>query len=291
LFDGQNPVQELSNSAVVANLLTGLEIDEVFDRATTASGMTQFRLTDILGSAIALTSAIGDVEGETTYEPFGATMSQGVSSTYSQFTARDNDETSLYYYRARYYSPELQRFISEDPIRFNGGVNFFSYVNNDPVNYTDPKGLFIYSYHRDSMQRMAIAVGCSAVSSEQLSRMAGNADWYPSWRESQDPSNNFRHAMCRPGESPKGGGLALERFIDSEVNSCTARGLANAVHAAQDSAAGGHKGCQETPNGKFAWMVHIWQDVFPSLSDVSAADVHTLKIFSRYKNACGCLCR
>lgn len=50
--------------------------------------------------------------------------------------------TGLYYYRARYYSPSLQGFISEDPIRFYGrDVNFYSYVRNSPVNLIDPTGL------------------------------------------------------------------------------------------------------------------------------------------------------
>jgi len=45
------------------------------------------------------------------------------------------------YYRARYYDPKIGRFISEDPIGFEGGVNFFAYVHNNPANRTDPMGL------------------------------------------------------------------------------------------------------------------------------------------------------
>ncbi len=45
------------------------------------------------------------------------------------------------YYRARYFEPKLGRFLSEDPIGFAGGVNFYNYVLNDPVNLTDPFGL------------------------------------------------------------------------------------------------------------------------------------------------------
>jgi uncharacterized protein RhaS with RHS repeats len=35
----------------------------------------------------------------------------------------------------------LQRFISEDPIRFNGGTNFYAYVLNNPMRLVDPDGL------------------------------------------------------------------------------------------------------------------------------------------------------
>ena len=58
-----------------------------------------------------------------------------------QYTGRENDNTGLYYYRARYYSSYLKRFISEDPIGLMGGVNFYSYVNNSSINWTDPLGL------------------------------------------------------------------------------------------------------------------------------------------------------
>jgi len=50
-------------------------------------------------------------------------------------------ETSLYYYRARYYDPQAGRFVSEDPVRFDGGVGFYRYVRNDPVLLKDPTGL------------------------------------------------------------------------------------------------------------------------------------------------------
>lgn len=45
------------------------------------------------------------------------------------------------YYRARYYDQGTGRFVSEDPTGFKAGVNFYSYVTNDPVDQTDPSGL------------------------------------------------------------------------------------------------------------------------------------------------------
>jgi len=59
-----------------------------------------------------------------------------------QYTARESDpETGLYYYRARYYDPAAGRFLSEDPIRFFGGHNFYRYVRNGPTDFRDPLGL------------------------------------------------------------------------------------------------------------------------------------------------------
>jgi RHS repeat-associated protein len=45
------------------------------------------------------------------------------------------------YYRARYYDPNAGRFLSEDPIGFGGGTDFYTYVLNNPTDYIDPRGL------------------------------------------------------------------------------------------------------------------------------------------------------
>ncbi|KAA8919498.1 hypothetical protein CEK64_12140, partial [Xanthomonas sontii] len=50
--------------------------------------------------------------------------------------------SGLYYYRARYYQPNLGRFISEDPIRLSGGINSYAYVNGNPAALVDPYGLW-----------------------------------------------------------------------------------------------------------------------------------------------------
>ena len=78
-----------------------------------------------------------------TYDPFGNPSSTGTSSSNTQqYTGRETDGTGLQYNRARYYSPTLQRFISEDPSGFGGGdPNLYAYVGNDPINATDPSGV------------------------------------------------------------------------------------------------------------------------------------------------------
>ncbi len=140
LYDGLTPVQELSGTTPTANMLTGLGIDEYFTRSDSA-GIRNL-LTDALGSTIALTDTSGTQQIQYTYEPFGKTTTTGAANSNSlQYTGRENDGTGLIYYRARYYHPGLQRFISEDPIGFAGGdSNLYAYVGNNPTNFIDPFG-------------------------------------------------------------------------------------------------------------------------------------------------------
>jgi RHS repeat-associated protein len=140
LYDGLNPVQELQAGIPSANLLTGLGIDEYFQR-TDSAGARDF-LTDTLGSTLALADATGAIQTSYTYEPFGNTAVSGASSANPfQFTSRENDGTGLYFYRSRYYSPMYQRFAAQDPLDFGGGdANLYSYVANSPLEFTDPTG-------------------------------------------------------------------------------------------------------------------------------------------------------
>jgi len=137
--DGANVAQELSGSSPIANLLSG-GVDEVFTR-TDSVGTANF-LTDALGSPINMTNSSGSSLAQYVYEPFGNTTLVSGSSTNSyEYTGRENDGTGLYFYRARYYSPTLQRFISEDPIGLRGGINFYAYTSNDPTLYVDSFGV------------------------------------------------------------------------------------------------------------------------------------------------------
>ncbi len=92
---------------------------------------------------MALSDSTGAVPTSYTYTPFGApSLSGSATSNAFDYTGRENDGTGLHYYRARYYHPGLQRFVSEDPVEFAGGdVNLYTYARNDPLNLADPDGL------------------------------------------------------------------------------------------------------------------------------------------------------
>src|SRR5207247_3615322 len=77
------------------------------------------------------------------YTAFGELTNSPTDPNPFQYTGRENDGTGLMYYRARYYAPQWGRFLSEDPIGFEGGINQYAYCGNNPVNGTDPGGLQI----------------------------------------------------------------------------------------------------------------------------------------------------
>ena len=97
-------------------------------------------LPDALGSTIRLTDSAATKLVDYTYEPYGKTSADAGSTNAFQYTGRENDGTGLYYYRARYMSPVMGRFVSEDPIGLAGGWNIYSYVAGNPISYKDPEG-------------------------------------------------------------------------------------------------------------------------------------------------------
>ncbi len=140
VYDGLTPIQE-KQGATTTNLLTGPGIDEYLARSDGTT--TRYFLPNHLGSTIALADSAGTLTTRYTYSPFGETTQSGEgSSNPFQYTGRENDGTGLYYYRARYYDPRIQRFITSDPIGLRGGLNTYTYVRNNPLRYIDPWGLF-----------------------------------------------------------------------------------------------------------------------------------------------------
>jgi RHS repeat-associated protein len=141
-YDGDNLVEETNSAGTVVARYEGTQnIDEPL--AMLRSGATSYYHADGLGSITSLSNAAGALAQTYTFDSFGEqTASSGSLTNPFRFTARDFDsETNLQFSRARYYDPNVGRFLSEDPFAFGGGINFYAYVGNDSTNFTDPLGL------------------------------------------------------------------------------------------------------------------------------------------------------
>lgn len=138
-YDGQDVVLDQSTGGGTVTYLNGPGIDNKVRQTSSSTGVSYY-LTDHLGSTVALTNSSGNVVEQLTYDSFG--NSTASSLTRYTYTGREFDaDTGLYYYRARWYDPQVGRFISEDPIGFLGGdFNLYAYVVNNPANFRDPTG-------------------------------------------------------------------------------------------------------------------------------------------------------
>gem|GEM_PF-3855451 len=101
---------------------------------------------DHLGSSSVLTNSSGTVVENTTYDPWGEVKAGGTQDKF-QYTGQEKDsETGLNYYNARYYNSHIRRFTQPDDVIANPynpqELNRYSYVNNNPLTYTDPTGHF-----------------------------------------------------------------------------------------------------------------------------------------------------
>ncbi|MBA4373205.1 MAG: hypothetical protein C0402_10140 [Thermodesulfovibrio sp.] len=142
LYDGEDILQAIENGVPTVSYIRTLNIDEPLARVELAINVVRYYHADALGSIIGLSNESGQMVTSYAYDAFGQVAPSGeMSDNPFQYTGRENDGTGLYFYRARYYSPELQRFISEDPIGLIGGTNLYVYVENNPTNRNDPLGL------------------------------------------------------------------------------------------------------------------------------------------------------
>lgn len=114
--------------------------------AIQAASNSYYYLDDGRGNVTGLIDAINlnQVVARYSYTPFGEELtSSGTVFNPVRFAGRELDsETGFYYNRARYYHPRYGRFLSEDPIGLAGGVNPYLYAGADPMNSSDPSGLF-----------------------------------------------------------------------------------------------------------------------------------------------------
>jgi RHS repeat-associated protein len=143
-YDGLDRIAEYDGSnALLRRYVHGPNIDEPLVWYE-GSGTTdrRFLSSDERGSVISVTDGSGTVLALNRYDEFGQPQA-GNMGAFGYTGQAWLSGIDAWYYKARVYDPEPGRFLQPDPIGYDGdGPNLYAYVLNDPVNFTDPFGLF-----------------------------------------------------------------------------------------------------------------------------------------------------
>ena len=181
-------------------------------RHTAATGASVFYTFDERGNVAQRLDSGGNILSTDLYDAFGnrtgtttpATTSSGDPWGFGgQWGYQTDNETGLVLCTNRYYDPQQGRFLTRDPMGYGGGVNLYSYTQNNPVNYVDPSGyigLDELEYEAQGLPPGArnlanaglLAIGLGVIAYEGL-RNVHWPSWNPPWSH---PTTAF------PGEIP-----------------------------------------------------------------------------------------
>jgi len=178
---------------------------------------------------------------------------------------------------ARYYNPTLQRFISEDPIGFNGGdVNLYAYVWNSPTNFLDPVGEFGWPRH---VQITNDALALAGLSPDPgMAQQVAAVDTRPGSQGTDSDATNT-HAMSgiTTGRKPhrQSCSEAYQATQDQIAQDVRNGDLTKALHTIQDPYSPSHYGFQFWDGG-WGWFHipsagHMYGDFFPPQSAIDGA--------------------
>lgn len=259
--------------------LEGPGLDEIYGKLA-STGATSY-LRDALGSIVAVSNTSATTTSSYAYSSYGSTAITGTADSPFQYTGRENDAgTNLYYYRARYYSPQLGRFISEDPIELNGGINAYAYADGNPISLTDPNGLFASPWHFGITLIAAHDAGFSWGGSLTIA-------WYSVTTDigTQGIDDANIHSMAIGGPHPQSVADARagsQAYVDSQFNLFTLQGAGNAAHTLADACASGHR--FQTWNGGWPSFTHEIGDWFPSYQAVAGAYSSAYSALWQFRN-------
>jgi RHS repeat-associated protein len=151
VYDGDQCVADTDASGNPLRVYTwGPGVDSLLAVTVFSSGATNsyYAVKDRLGSVRALVDSQGQFVQSYTYDAWGNVSASTPNSSFLTpnfflfHGGAYSAATGLYQFRARWYSPELGRWLSPDPIGLEGGLNLYEFCGNDPVNFRDPSGLW-----------------------------------------------------------------------------------------------------------------------------------------------------
>ena len=142
-------IVEYVQGAVAAEYVHGVGVDDPLAMIVGSDVYTYHQ--DRTGNVVALSDESGAIVERYLYSPYGeTTILDGAGNALAESSVgnalryagrRYVDDAELYTMRARWYSPDLGRFLTEDPSGYVDGINLREYVSGSPTNYTDPFGL------------------------------------------------------------------------------------------------------------------------------------------------------
>jgi RHS repeat-associated protein len=223
LYDGP----ELTASVIdemdgAGNMLARYTRSDLIDEplAMLRGGTTAYYEADGLGSVTSLSGAAGTVANTYSYDSFGnLAASTGTITNPFQYTARDSDaETGLRYYRARYYDPATGQFVSEDPVGFVAGVNFYRYAANSPQDLVDPTGFAACCDPKKELSRIREMLG---VARDYVKDLQAGRPYVA--KHGQELAHTtcimYRAPSGRPSKEPLGS-ATIKMYIDQEKEPC-----------------------------------------------------------------------
>ena len=143
VYDGTDLVAEYNGATLARRYVHGPGVDEPLvwyeGSGTTAKNWIY---TNHLGSVVALANTTGTSTATYTYGPYGEPNTTTGNMRFRYTGQQLIPALNLYYYKARFYSPTLGRFLQTDPIGQQDDMNLYAYVKNNTINSIDPTGMF-----------------------------------------------------------------------------------------------------------------------------------------------------